>query len=60
MLVTKRPVCRIRCGIRLWWVSRTSNSQHYEAVPKRARIQGSSAFVSLNYRLESNKEEKGE
>ena len=28
-------------------------------VSRRARIQGSSTFVSLNSRLESNKEEEG-
>ena len=31
-----------------------------EAVPRRARIQASSAFVSLKSRLESNKEEEEE
>ena len=32
--------------------------QKCAAVPKRARIQGSLTFVSLNARLESNKEKK--
>jgi len=37
---------------------RTTTSQKCEAVPRRARIQGSWNFESLNSRLESNKEEK--
>ena len=41
--------------------SRTHTSQNREAVPRRARIQGSQTFVSLNSRLASNtdKEEDG-
>ena len=35
-------------------------SQNCEAVSRRARIQGSYTFVSLNSRLKSNKEEKEE
>jgi hypothetical protein len=35
----------------------TTTSQKCEAVPRRARISGSWTFVSLNSRLESNKEE---
>jgi len=35
-------------------------SQKCAAVPRRARIQGSQTFVSLNSRLESNKEEEEE
>ena len=37
---------------------RTTTSQKCAAVPRRARIEGSYSFVSLNSRLESNKEEK--
>ena len=37
---------------------KTTASQNIEAVPRRARIQGSCTFVSLNSRLESNKEEE--
>ena len=33
-----------------------STSLKYDAVPRRARIHGSYTFVSLNSRLESNKE----
>ena len=33
-------------------------SQNGEAVPRRARIQGSQTLVSLNSRLESNQEEE--
>jgi hypothetical protein len=36
---------------------RTTTSQKYEAVPRRARFQGSKTVVSLNSRLESNQEE---
>ena len=36
---------------------RTTTSQKCAAVPRRARIQGSKTFVSLNSRLESNTEE---
>ena len=39
--------------------SRGATSQKCEAAPRRARIQGSSTLVSLNPRLESNKEEAG-
>ena len=35
----------------------TTTSQKSEAVPRRARIEGSYTFVSLNSRLGSNKEE---
>ena len=35
--------------------SRTTASQNCDAVPRRARIQGTQTFVSLNSRLESNK-----
>ena len=35
----------------------TTSSQKFQAVPRRARIQGSETWVSLNSRLESNKEE---
>ena len=38
--------------------SRTTFSQKCEAVPRRARIQSLKTFVSLNSRLESNKEEE--
>ena len=38
----------------------TTTSQKREAVPRRARISGSWTLVSLNSRLESNKEEKVE
>ena len=34
---------------------RTTTSQKFEAVLRRARIQGSYTFVPLNSRLESNK-----
>ena len=37
--------------------SRTITQHKCGAVPRRARIQGSCTFVSLNSRLESNKEE---
>ena len=37
---------------------RTTTSHKSAAVPKRARISGSWTFVSLNSRLDSNKEEK--
>ena len=54
-----------RCMFKLGVVSfgtdldlRTTTSQNCEAVPRRARIQGSWTFVSLNYRLESNREEE--
>ena len=36
---------------------RSIASQKYEAVLRRARIQGSQTFVSLDSRLESNEEE---
>ena len=35
---------------------RTTSSQNYEAVARKARILGSQTFVSLNSRLESNEE----
>ena len=38
--------------------SRTTTSQKCEAVPGRARIEGSLTFVSLNSRLDSEKEEE--
>ena len=37
---------------------RTSTSQKCEVVLRRSRISGSQKFVSLNSRLESDKEEK--
>ena len=36
---------------------RTTTPQNCEAAPRRARIQGSQTFASLNSRLERNKEE---
>ena len=36
---------------------RTSTSQNGEAVPRRARIEGSRSCVSLKSRLKSNKED---
>ena len=39
--------------------SRTTNSQKLAEVPRRAHIQGSSTFASLNSRLERNQEEEG-
>jgi hypothetical protein len=39
-------------------VTPASTSQKCEVVPKRARVQGSWTFVSLKFRLESNKEEE--
>ena len=41
------------------WSSRTTTLQKGTVVPWRARIQGSYTFVSLNSRLEINKEEGG-
>ena len=40
--------------------SRTTTSQKCEAVPRRARIQGSWTFVPLNSRLERNEAEEEE
>ena len=40
--------------------SRTTGLHKCAAVPRRARIQGSWTYVSLNFRLESNKEEEEE
>ena len=37
---------------------RTTHSQKCAALPRRARIQGSYTFASLNSRLESNKKKK--
>ena len=37
----------------------TTSSLKCAAVPRRARIEGSWTFVSLNSRLESNEEEEG-
>ena len=37
---------------------RTITSQKCEAVPKKARIQGSYTCLSLNFRLDSNKEDQ--
>ena len=37
---------------------RATTSQECGAVPERARIQGAKAVVSLNFRLESDKEEE--
>jgi len=39
---------------------RATTSQKCAAVPRRARIEGSKTCVSLNSRLESNKEEEEE
>ena len=36
----------------------TTTSHKFEAVPRIARLQGSCMFVSINSRLESNKEEE--
>ena len=41
-------------------VEPTTRDMPREAVPRRARIQGSQTFVSPNSRLESNKEEEEE
>ena len=37
---------------------KTTTAQKCAAVPRRARIQGSSTLVSRNFRLESNEEEE--
>ena len=43
-----------------YMISTTTTSQKCEAVPRRARIDGSQTFVSLNSRLDSNEEEEEE
>jgi len=42
----------------MWNTISTTTSQKCAAVPRRARIQGSKTCISLNYRLESKKEER--
>jgi len=41
-----------------YMISTTTTAQKCEAVPRRARIDGSQTFVSLNSRLDSNEDEE--
>ena len=50
-----RPVCQTRvCSLDLG----TTTVQKCAVLPRRARIEGSETFVSLNSRLKRNKEQK--